>query len=145
MTGPDPAGFLLSPAGLLIAYGWTFASLAAVQLTVRLILRFDLRETALAALWLTIAAVVLALIFFHLSAPAPPPSTANGVAPPATASPLTTPAVVQQRLAWTPLVAIPLLAVTWWVARRVLGMRPRAAAVCALAMALLIVPWLPFL
>jgi hypothetical protein len=145
MTGQDPAAFLLSPAGLLIAYGWIFASLAAVQLTVRLILRFDLRETALAALWLTIATVVLALVFFHLSAPTPPRATGDSVTPPPTASPLTTPVVVQQRLAWTPVVAIPLLAVSWWVARQVLGMRPRAAAVCALAMAVLIVPWLPFL
>ena len=42
----------------LATYLWVFASLAAVQLTVRLILRFDVRETAVAALWLSAAVLI---------------------------------------------------------------------------------------
>src|SRR4051794_10321991 len=51
----------------LATYLWVFASLAAVQLTVRLILRFDVRETAVAALWLSAAVVVVGALLLQLS------------------------------------------------------------------------------
>ena len=53
----------LSPVGLALAYAWCFAVLASIQLTVRLIMAFSIRRTALGALALT--AVVVPLTAFY--------------------------------------------------------------------------------
>jgi hypothetical protein len=139
------ATLMFSPVGWLIVYVWVFTCLTAVQLTVRLIRRWDLRETAIAALWLTIVALLVSLVYVHL---------VNSLADPATIARLREQGevagsgerlvqlyLVNQRLRWIWLAAIPLAVASWVVARRVLAMRPRSALVCALAMAVLIAPW----
>ncbi len=145
MIPSDAAGFFLSPVGLLLVYAWTFASLTAVQLTVRLIMRFDVRETALAALWLALAAAAVGLVFVYLTAGAVNPADVErlrqqGEAAGA-ADRLARLYVVQQRLLWTPVALVPLAAASWWVARRVLQMRQRSAVVAAAALAVLLLPW----
>lgn len=135
-----------SPIGWVIIYVWTFASLTAVQLTVRLIRRFEVRETALAALWLTVAAVLVALAFVAAVDAAVDPAAlerlrAQGEAAAGGGERLVQVYLVGQRLRWLPLAMLPLAGVSWLVARRVLVMRPRSALICAAAMALLIAPW----
>ena len=141
----DATSFFLSPLGLAATYVWTFASLAAVQLTVRLILRFDLRETALAALWLAAAVLVVSLVYLQLSAAAVDPVVVERLRQQGEAAGVGTLAVhsyiVQQRLIWLPAAALALATISWVVARRVLRMRPRAALVSALALGVLIAPW----
>lgn len=137
--------FFLHPVGLLLTYLWTFVSLAAVQLTVRLIMRFDLRETALAALWLALAAAVIGHLFVVLTQPTIDPAMVQRLQQQGQASGIGDQAaflyIVQQRLRW---LAVPLLAlapIAWLVARRALGMRPRSAFVSAIALAVLLAPW----
>ena len=145
MIPSDAVGFFLSPVGLLLTYVWTFASLTAVQLTVRLIMRFDPRETALAALWLTIATIVVGLALIYVTAPAVSPAAlerlrAQGAAA-GVGDQLAQLYVVQQRLVWTPLALVPLGAASWWVVRRVLQVPQRSALLAAAALALLLLPW----
>jgi hypothetical protein len=141
----DATSFFLSPLGLAATYLWTFASLAAVQLTVRLILRFDIRETALAALWLCAAVVVVSLLYLQVSAAAVDPAVVERLRQQGEAAGVGTLAVqsyvVQQRLVWLPVAALALAAISWVVARRVLGMRPRSAVIAALALGVLVAPW----
>ncbi|HLH21750.1 MAG TPA: hypothetical protein VK066_04465 [Chloroflexota bacterium] len=145
MIPADAVGFFLSPAGLLLAYLWTFASLTAVQLTVRLIMRFDVRETALAALWLTLAAAVVGLAFIYVTAPAVSLADVERLRQQGEAAgvgdQLAQLYVVQQRLPWAPLALVPLGAASWWVVRRVLHIRQRSALLAATALALLLLPW----
>jgi hypothetical protein len=64
----------LGALALLATYVWTYASLAAVQLTVRLILRFDLLETARAAVWLSVAVIVVGALLLWLTGQAIDPA-----------------------------------------------------------------------
>jgi len=57
---------LLSPLGLGLAYVWSFAVLASVQLTVRLIMAFSVRGTAIAAMVLTAVTVPLSVAYYLL-------------------------------------------------------------------------------
>lgn len=57
---------LLSPLSLALTYVWTFAALASVQLTVRLIMAFSVRRTALGALVLTAVTELISLLYLAL-------------------------------------------------------------------------------
>jgi hypothetical protein len=141
----DAVGWFLSPLGLLLTYVWSYASLAAVQLTVRLIMRFDIRETAVAALWLALASIVVGLAFVLLTQGSINPDTVERLRAQGEATGVGGQAaylyVVQQRLVWFPLAVALLGAISWWVSRRVLGMRQRSALIAAAALAILIAPW----
>jgi hypothetical protein len=141
----DAMSFLLSPLGVAATYVWTFVSLAAVQLTVRLIMRFDLRETAVAALWLALAALVISLLYVQLSAGSIDPLVVERLRARGEAAGIGDQAsylyVVQQRLIWLPVAILPLVLVSGLVARYVLQMRRRSVVVCALAMGVLVAPW----
>jgi len=141
----DSASLLYGLLALVATYVWVFASLAAVQLTVRLILRFDLRETALAALWLTAAVVVVGAVVLQLSAAAVDPATlerlrqqgeATGVG-----NVLAQSYVMQKRLIVMPLAVVALGVASWFVVRRGLGMRTRSAVLSAVALAVIVAPW----
>jgi hypothetical protein len=54
---------LLSPLGIGLAFVWSFAVLASVQLTVRLIMAFSVTRTTLAALILTAVSVPLSVAY----------------------------------------------------------------------------------
>ncbi len=135
--------FFISPLGLLSTYVWTFASLAAVQLTVRLIMRFDLRETAVAALWLAVVAAAVGQAYVLLTQGAIDAAVldqlrrqGDGLGEHAAFL-----YVVQQRLVWLPATLVPLALASAGIARRVLRMRPRAALVSAAALSVLLAPW----
>jgi len=129
----------------LATYLWVFASLAAVQLTVRLILRFDIRETAVAALWLSVAVIVVGALLLQLSNGAIDPAVVERLRQQGDAAGvggrLAQTYAAQQRLATMPLAVAALVGASWLVARRVLHMRPRSALVSALALGLIIAPW----
>jgi hypothetical protein len=129
----------------LATYLWVFASLAAVQLTVRLILRFDVRETAVAALWLSAAVIVAGAALLHFSNAAIDPPVVERLRQQGEAAGvggvLVQSYVVQQRLATMPFVVVGLVGASWLVARRVLRMRPRSAVISALALGLIVAPW----
>src|SRR3712207_1891822 len=72
--GVDGNPLALGLLALLATYVWTYASLAAVQLTVRLILRFDLLETARAAVWLSAAVIVVGALLLWLTGQAIDPA-----------------------------------------------------------------------
>jgi hypothetical protein len=57
---------LLSPLGLGLALLWSFAVLASVQLTVRLIMAFSVKRTAIAAVVLTAVTVPLSVAYLLL-------------------------------------------------------------------------------
>jgi hypothetical protein len=141
----DAVSFFLSPQGVLLTYGWTYASLAAVQLTVRLIMRFDLKETALAALWLTVASIAVGLAFVLLTQGGIDPETVERLRRQGEAAGMGEQAaylyVVQQRLVWFPLAVLLLGLASWWVSRRALGMRQRSAVISAVALGILVAPW----
>jgi BarA-like signal transduction histidine kinase len=145
MIPTDAVGFFLSPVGLLLTYLWTFASLTAVQLTVRLIMRFNTRETALAALWLTLAAAAVGLAFVFVTAPAVSAADVERLRQQGQAAgvgdQLAQLYVVQQRLVWAPLALLPLGAACWGVVRHVLHVRQRSALLAAAALAFLLLPW----
>jgi hypothetical protein len=54
---------LFSPLGLLAWYGWNFAVLSSIQLTVRLIRAYSIATTALATLALTLGSLPIALLY----------------------------------------------------------------------------------
>lgn len=54
---------LLSPLGLALALLWSFAVLASVQLTVRLIMAFSVKRTMLGALVLTAITVPISVLY----------------------------------------------------------------------------------
>jgi hypothetical protein len=145
MIPTDAVSYFLSPVGLLLTYAWTFACLTAVQLTVRLIMRFDVRETALAAFWLTLATALVGLALVYVTAPTisavdverlRQQGEAVGVG-----DQLAQLYVVQHRLAWAPLALVPLGIASWWVIRHILQVRQRSALLAAAALALLLLPW----
>jgi hypothetical protein len=53
---------LLQPWALVAVFVWSFGVLSAAQLTIRLIMAFDVRLTLLAALLLSAAAILVAFI-----------------------------------------------------------------------------------
>src|SRR3954453_20243637 len=61
-----PMEALLSPTGIGVALLWSFAVLASVQLTVRLIMAFSVRRTVLGALALTAFTVPLSVAYLLL-------------------------------------------------------------------------------
>jgi hypothetical protein len=54
---------LLQPGWLVVLLGWNFAVLSAAQLTIRLIMAFSVRLTLLAAVALTAASLLVALVY----------------------------------------------------------------------------------
>ena len=132
MIPSDAIGFFLSPVGLLLTYLWTFASLTAVQLTARLIMRFDARETALAALWSTMATAVVGLAFVYLTAPAVSADDLERFRQQGEAAgvgdELAQLYVVQQRLVGRRWRCCRSGGACWWVVRRVLHIRQRAGS-----------------
>ena len=58
-----PLPGLLSPLGLLVWFGWNALVLASIQLTVRLILAFSLRQTLLGAAAQTLGSIPIVLLF----------------------------------------------------------------------------------
>lgn len=65
----------LTPVGLTALLLWNLGVLAAAQLTIRLIMRFSVRETLLGALVLTAAALPVAAVYDALTGPDPSFST----------------------------------------------------------------------
>jgi hypothetical protein len=61
----------LQPAWLAILYIWCFVVLSAVQLTVRLIMAFSVRSTAMAALVMAVLALPVAFVYDLVIGPAP--------------------------------------------------------------------------
>jgi hypothetical protein len=66
---------MLQPIALAALYVWSFAVLSAAQLTIRLILAFSVRLTLLAALVLSVAALLVAAIWDLALGPTPGLST----------------------------------------------------------------------
>lgn len=62
---------LLTPVGLLALLVWEFVVVAAAQLTIRLIMAFSVRTTALGALALAVAALPIAAVYDALIGPTP--------------------------------------------------------------------------
>jgi hypothetical protein len=110
---------LLSPLGLGLALLWSFAVLASVQLTVRLIMAFSVRRTALGALVLTAITVPLSVAYYVL---------------------------VGQSLAAMPFAIVVTALAGYVVADRVLGFRrQRSTIAAAIGIGLLSAPWGVFL
>jgi hypothetical protein len=93
---------LLQPGWLAVLIAWNFAVLSAAQLTIRLIMAFSVRLTLIAAMVLTAAAVLIAVVFDL--AVGPQPSLA-------------------MRLSWLPLPMILMALVGFAVARWLLRIR----------------------
>ena len=72
---------LLQPGWLAVLLVWSFAVLSAVQLTVRLILAFSVRQTALGAVVLTLCALPIAAVYELVLGPEPSLSTRLSRAP----------------------------------------------------------------
>jgi hypothetical protein len=110
---------LLSPLGLGLAFLWSFAVLASVQLTVRLVMAFSVRRTALGALVLTAITVPLSVAYQ---------------------------ALFGRSLAALPLAMLLTAAAGYLVAARVLGFRRRRSTIAAaIGIGLLSAPWGVFL
>ena len=110
---------LLSPLGIALALLWSFAVLASVQLTVRLIMAFSVTRTVLGALALTAITVPLSALYL---------------------------AVFGQSLAPMPLAMLLTAAGGYVVADRVLGFRrQRSTIAAAIGIGLLSAPWGVFL
>ncbi len=61
----------LQPVGLLALFVWSFVVLSAVQLTVRLIMAFSIRQTLVAALLMTLLALPVAAVYDSALGPDP--------------------------------------------------------------------------
>jgi putative effector of murein hydrolase len=110
---------LLSPLGIGLALLWSFAVLASVQLTVRLIMAFSVKRTVLGALALTAMTVPLSVVYL----------LAFG-----------------QSLAAMPLAMLITAVAGYVVADRVLGFRrQRSTVAAAIGIGLLSAPWGVFL
>lgn len=144
MAADGGLAFYLSPLGAAALYLWVFLSLSAVQLTVRLIRRYDLRETALAALALAAAAWVAAIAYlWWVDRVVDPAALARlaAIADEQRARAARQGYLLLQHLLWLPAPAAVLAAINYLVARRALRMRQRAAVFTALAMGVLTAPW----
>jgi hypothetical protein len=110
---------ILSPLGLGLAFVWSFAVLASVQLTVRLIMAFSVKRTFFGSLALTAITVPLSVIYL---------------------------AVFGQSLTAMPLAMLVTAAGGYVVADRVLGFRrQRSTVAAAIGIGLLSAPWGVFL
>jgi hypothetical protein len=110
---------LLSPLGIGLAMIWSFAVLASVQLTVRLIMAFSVRRTLLGSLALTAITVPLSVLYL---------------------------AVFGQSLMAMPLAMLLTAVGGYVVADRVLGFRrQRSTIAAAIGIGLLSAPWGVFL
>jgi putative effector of murein hydrolase len=110
---------LLSPLGLGLALLWSFAVLASVQLTVRLIMAFSVKRTAVASLVLTAVTVPLSVAYLWLFG---------------------------QSLTPLPLAMLVTGAAGYVIADRVLGFRrQRSTVTAAIGIGLLAAPWGVFL
>ena len=110
---------LLSPLGIGLALLWSFAVLASVQLTVRLIMAFSVRRTLLGALALTAITVPLSVLYIGLFG---------------------------QSLTAMPLAMVLTAIGGYVVADRVLGFRrQRSTVAAAIGIGLLSAPWGVFL
>jgi hypothetical protein len=110
---------LLSPLGLGLALLWSFAVLASVQLTVRLIMAFSVRRTCFGALALTAVTVPLSVLYY---------------------------ALFRQSLSVMPLAMLITGAAGYVIADRVLGFRrQRSTVAAAVGIGLLSAPWGVFL
>jgi len=110
---------LLSPLGIGLALIWSFAVLASVQLTVRLIMAFSVRRTVLGALALTALTVPLSVGYL---------------------------AIFGQSLTPMPLAMLVTAIGGYVVADRVLGFRrQRSTVAAAIGIGLLSAPWGVFL
>jgi putative effector of murein hydrolase len=110
---------LLSPLGLGLALLWSFAVLASVQLTVRLIMAFSVKRTVLGALALTAITVPLSVLYL---------------------------ALFGQSLTPMPLAMLVTAVGGYVVADRVLGFRrQRSTVAAAIGIGLLSAPWGVFL
>ena len=106
---------LLSPLSLGLSYLWSFAVLASVQLTVRLIMAFSVRRTAIAALALTATTVALSVAYFVLFG---------------------------RSIAAMPLAIVVMAAAGYLISSRMLGFRrQRSTVVAAVGIGLLNAPW----
>jgi hypothetical protein len=106
---------LLSPLGIGLALLWSFAVLASVQLTVRLIMAFSVKRTLLGALVLSAMTVPLSVIYF---------------------------AVFGQSLTAMPLAMLVTGGAGYVVADRILGFRrQRSTIAAAIGIGLLSAPW----
>jgi putative effector of murein hydrolase len=109
----------LSPVGIGLAFVWSFAVLASVQLTVRLIMAFSVKRTFLGALALTAITVPLSVLYL---------------------------AVFGQSLTPMPLAMLLTGVGGYVVADRVLGFRrQRSTVAAAVGIGLLSAPWGVFL
>jgi hypothetical protein len=110
---------LLTPTSLGLTYVWSYAVLASVQLTVRLIMAFSVQRTALGALALTAVTVPLSLLYL---------------------------ALFGQSLTPLPLAMAVTGAAGYLIADRVLGFRrQRSTVAAAIGIGLLGAPWGVFL
>ena len=110
---------LLSPLGIGLAFVWSFAVLASVQLTVRLIMAFSVKRTFLGALAITAISVPLSALYL---------------------------AVFGQSLTPLPLAMLVMAVGGYVIADRVLGFRrQRSTIAAAIGIGLLSAPWGVFL
>ena len=71
----------LQPVWLAVLLAWSFVVLAAAQLTIRLIMRFSIRETLLGAVALTLFALLVAAAYDLALGADPNPATRLNLAP----------------------------------------------------------------
>lgn len=110
---------LLSPLGLGLALLWSFAVLTSVQLTVRLIMAFSVKKTAIGSVVLTLVTVPLSVLYLWLFG---------------------------QSLTPLPLAMLVTAGFGYLIADRVLGFRrQRSRVVAAIGIGLLSAPWGVFL
>ena len=106
---------LLSPLGLGLALVWSFAVLASVQLTVRLIMAFSVKRTALASVVLTTVTVPISVAYLL---------------------------IFGRSLTAMPLAMLVTALAGYVIADRVLGFRrQRSTIVAAIGIGLLSAPW----
>jgi putative effector of murein hydrolase len=115
----DATTSLLSPLALALALLWNFAVLSSIQLTVRLIRAFSLRDTALASLALTGCTVPITILYSLL---------------------------FRNQTAWLPAAMVLTGLIGFWIAARVLRFRrQRSTVVAAIGIGILSAPWGAFL
>jgi len=115
----ESSGVFFSPIAMLLAFSWNFATLASVQLTVRLIRVFSVGRTVAASLLLSAATVPLTAGYYT---------------------------VFDRDLAWMPAMMCVTGAVGFVLARRIMRIRRRRGAVtAAVGIGILSAPWGAFL
>jgi hypothetical protein len=136
--------FLLSPPVLGALLIWNFAVLSAVQLTVRLIGAYSPRQTAVAAVLLTLVGIPIALLLLFAADASASQQTLDALR--ARGLAYAQAYVFQQRLTWFPLgIALTALAGFAIIRARLRFKRTRSALAAALGIGLLSAPWVAFL